>query len=84
MTTLLRRVKVTPVFALIGLLPLSGCANSGSKAHVHSRSGNTNTQIQAAMVGYFKNRTTDGVYHYYDPVESRMLHLLTPRRYGNT
>ncbi len=75
MTTLLRRVVVTPVFALVGLLLLSGCATSGAKARVHGRSGDTNTQIQAAMVDFIKNRTTDGVYHYYDPVESRMLHL---------
>ncbi len=75
MTTLLRRVVVRPVFAFIGLLLLSGCATSGAKARVHGRSGDTNTQIQTAMVDYIKNRTTDGVYHYYDPVESRMLHL---------
>lgn len=75
MTTLLRRVAVTRVFAFIGLLLLSGCATDDAKPRVHGRPGDTNTQIQAAMVAYIKNRTTDGVYHYYDPVESRMLHL---------
>ena len=66
---------MTPVFAWIGLLLLSGCATGGAKPRVHGRSGVTNTQIQAAMADYIKNRTTDGVYHYYDPVESRMFHL---------
>ncbi|MCG8607289.1 hypothetical protein MJD09_20195 [bacterium] len=42
---------------------------------VASENKDERTQIQHSMKKYIENRTVDGVYYYYDPVEKRTLKL---------
>ncbi len=58
--------------ASLGALTLAACQHTGGASQDPDQA---NTHVQAAMQDYIESHTIDGVTHYYDAVEGRMLNL---------